>query len=104
MKRFDLYIGHNYDNGASTWAPETVLEEIATWARCSGIQGFTLTSAEGYWKGQPEHTTIVTLFSFGLNESPELQVKAFAAGIREALRQECVLVVSSPVQTALVTP
>ena len=59
MKKFTLYLGlHDRDNKALNL--EAVRDFIDSSLFGSAIDGYTLTKAQGYWKGLPEPSLLIT--------------------------------------------
>lgn len=77
-------------------APPAVIHSIAGSA---GLNGYTLLSGEGAWRGLKEQAAVLEVYA-----GPEVKpaVMATAEALREQLRQEAVLVVEMPVVATMV--
>lgn len=87
MNLFTLHVGHQYPHGThSSIAVENAIVETML---ASGVDGFTLQMAAGYWKGEREITTVVTIMQDGEQEDAIVEAAQVIAG---KLAQECVMV------------
>jgi len=102
--RFDFFIGLTTQTGNTLDVPDVVQGHVVPNLAAQGIDGFTITRTEGYWKGQREHSIVVTVFDFVSpdNAGAPFWPEAMAQQLARELDQETILVSSTPCTANLI--
>lgn len=104
--RFDFFIGLTTQSGNQLDVNDVIQDHVVPNLAAQGIDGFTVTRTEGYWKGVREYSIVVTVFDFvtpGTYEPGLIPWETrFARRLARELDQECILVSSTPCTANLI--
>lgn len=98
--RFDFFIGLTSQSGNQLDVHDVIQDHVVPNLAAQGIDGFTITRTEGFWKGQREYSIVVTVFDhvYPTATWPTEVAKRLA---RE-LDQETILVSATPCTANLI--
>jgi hypothetical protein len=99
--RFDFFIGLTTQSGNQLDVNDVIQDHVVPNLAAQGIDGFTVTRTEGYWKGQREHSFVVTVFDH-LQMMEGIWPTEFAQQLARELDQECILVSATPCTANLI--
>lgn len=106
--RFDFFIGLTTQSGNQLDVHDVIQDHVAPALAAQGIDGFTITRTEGFWKGQREYSIVVTVFDSVASGTHEYIAPAcpwqdgIAKRLARELDQECILVSSTPCTANLI--
>ncbi len=86
--QYQLYLGQNNPVTGKDYTRDEIVEWCNTYI-APVYPGYTITEGTGYWKGQPEQVTIVTLIG---EEKDSQTVRLLAGHYKTMHQQEAVLV------------
>ena len=100
--RFDFFIGLTSQSGNQLDVHDVIQDHVVPNLAAQGIDGFTITRTEGYWKGQREHSIVVTVFDHVYPTSTATWPTEVAERLARELDQETILVSSTPCTANLI--
>lgn len=100
--RFDFFIGLTTQSGNQLDVNDVIQDHVVPNLAAQGIDGFTVTRTEGYWKGVREYSIVVTVFDHVCPNSDATWPVDFAKQLARELDQECILVSVTPCTANLI--
>jgi hypothetical protein len=89
MNTYQIFFGRSIPNGSTV--SDLQWETFVSQQICHLFGGFTIQSATGYWKGQQEHTMVVTICTDDIRH-----IEALATEYRQLFRQDSVAILTLP--------
>lgn len=100
--RFDFFIGLTTQSGNQLDINDVIQDHVVPNLAAQGIDGFTVTRTEGYWKGVREYSIVVTVFDYVYPTATATWPTEFAQQLARELDQECILVSVTPCTANLI--
>ena len=95
-----IFMGANIPNSGTV--STSMFKSFITNEVANRLDGFTLTEGQGYWKGEPERTFILTVIHDDADVGIKVACEEVAKAYKQQFRQEAVLVASSQTVTTIV--
>jgi hypothetical protein len=89
-----IFMGANIPDAGTV--SDTMFSNFVNNEIASRLDGFTLTEAKGYWKGQPERTFVLTVLHDDADNGASMACEEIAESYKTQFRQDSVLVTSLP--------
>lgn len=100
--RFDFYIGLTARTGNLLDVNDVIQDHVVPKLAAHGIEAFTITRTEGYWRGVAERSIVVTVFEHVFPGIYPTWPNEIAHELARELDQETILVSSTPCTANLI--